>query len=212
MKKPFSLILSLALSASIAGCAADSGARNTADSFLNALETGDLDGAIAVSDGTAREGVEALKASTLAIFQFPEGFEISDEMQAVMDEFVRGSTAISYKSHKIWNMKRISDDEYEVTAIVTIADSQSLADAIAAVDPQSDINTYADEINEITLNEGEDAGFARMMYVIYDCYNRNMDEIESHLRFEDGSIKMTLKKNKDGTWMVSDIPTDSQSD
>lgn len=194
-----------ALLVSLTGCGAKETAADTADAFWTALENGDLETAKTYASEKALEELEEMNSAGESLIAMTESYQLPEDTVEVINEFSANVIKVTYQSHSIISSKEISKDEYEVTVSVSVADPVSLSSALSAIDYQSELSKYQDEIVNAVAEEGIEKAYGKVFLLIFTYMNEHVDEITEGLNYSDNETVMKVVRNEEGKWLITDI-------
>ena len=185
--------LMLAMLLVLAGCGKatpEAQAKKTAETFINALDSGDTEKAKEQSSENVQKMCDAIEAS----FKTPASFSSTD----LSDDAKK-------KLAEIEDVKEVNERKYEVTFSMDFLDTAEIRKYFTGEEYKALISTLSVEATEIQKKDGDEAAKKYMMEQlidkIYSVYTERLKDKKYHN--EDSII--TLEQQDDGKWFVTDI-------
>ena len=205
MKKSKAIMVSVLGALGLCACSAQNTVTKTVDAFWDAMDKGNIEEVQKLLSEDLYESVWDVGSDAFALISQAEAMDISEETQAAVSEFASHELRITYGGHEIVSIEEVSDTEYKAVVNVETADPDSLNEALAKLDYESELNKYRDEIIEIMNSEGVEAAYSRMFGIIFSWLNTQVDGIEAGLTYTEQSADMIINRDESGKWIITSL-------
>ena len=205
--------LMLAVLLVLAGCGKatpEAQAKKTAETFINALDSGDTEKAKEQSSEDVQKMCDAIESS----FKTPASFsstDLSDDAKKKLAEIEKEIRTSSFENPKIKDVKEVNDRKYEVTFSMDFLDTADIRKYFTGEEYKALIAKLSVEATEIQKKDGKEAATKYMMEKlvenIYSVYTENFKNKE----YTNEDSVITLEQQDDGKWFVTDIKGTNQN-
>ena len=199
--------LMLAVLLVLAGCGKatpEAQAKKTAETFINALDSGDTEKAKEESSEDVQKMCDAIESS----FKTPASFsstDLSDDAKKKLAEIEKEIRTSSFENPKIKDVKEVNERKYEVTFSMDFLDTADIRKYFAGEEYKALISTLSVEATEMQKKDGEEAAKKYMMEQLVDkIYSVYTEQLKDKKYNNEDSI-ITLEQQDDGKWFVTDI-------
>ena len=199
--------LMLAVLLVLAGCGKatpEAQAKKTAETFINALDSGDTEKAKEQSSEDVQKMCDAIESS----FKTPASFsstDLSDDAKKKLAEIEKEIRTSSFENPKIKDVKEVNDRKYEVTFSMDFLDTADIRKYFAGEEYKALISTLSVEATEMQKKDGDEAAKKYMMEQLVDkIYSVYTEQLKDKKYNNEDSI-ITLEQQDDGKWFVTDI-------
>ena len=199
--------LMLAVLLVLAGCGKatpEAQAKKTAETFINALDSGDTEKAKEESSEDVQKMCDAIESS----FKTPASFsstDLSDDAKKKLAEIEKEIRTSSFENPKIKDVKEVNDRKYEVTFSMDFLDTADIRKYFAGEEYKALISTLSVEATEMQKKDGDEAAKKYMMEQLVDkIYSVYTEQLKDKKYNNEDSI-ITLEQQDDGKWFVTDI-------
>ena len=199
--------LMLAVLLVLAGCGKatpEAQAKKTAETFINALDSGDTEKAKEESSEDVQKMCDAIESS----FKTPASFsstDLSDDAKKKLAEIEKEIRTSSFENPKIKDVKEVNDRKYEVTFSMDFLDTADIRKYFAGEEYKALISTLSVEATEMQKKDGDEAAKKYMMEQLVDkIYSVYTEKLKDKKYNNEDSI-ITLEQQDDGKWFVTDI-------
>ena len=191
----------------LAGCGKatpEAQAKKTAETFINALDSGDTEKAKEQSSEDVQKMCDAIESS----FKTPASFsstDLSDDAKKKLAEIEKEIRTSSFENPKIKDVKEVNERKYEVTFSMDFLDTADIRKYFAGEEYKALISTLSVEATEMQKKDGDEAAKKYMMEQLVDkIYSVYTEELKDKKYNNEDSI-ITLEQQDDGKWFVTDI-------
>ena len=191
----------------LAGCGKatpEAQAKKTAETFINALDSGDTEKAKEESSEDVQKMCDAIESS----FKTPASFsstDLSDDAKKKLAEIEKEIRTSSFENPKIKDVKEVNDRKYEVTFSMDFLDTADIRKYFAGEEYKALISTLSVEATEMQKKDGDEAAKKYMMEQLVDkIYSVYTEQLKDKKYNNEDSI-ITLEQQDDGKWFVTDI-------
>ena len=199
--------LMLAVLLVLAGCGKatpEAQAKKTAETFINALDSGDTEKAKEQSSEDVQKMCDAIESS----FKTPASFsstDLSDDAKKKLAEIEKEIRTSSFENPKIKDVKEVNERKYEVTFSMDFLDTADIRKYFAGEEYKALISTLSVEATEMQKKDGDEAAKKYMMEQLVDkIYSVYTEKLKDKKYNNEHSI-ITLEQQDDGKWFVTDI-------
>ena len=199
--------LMLAMLLVLAGCGKatpEAQAKKTAETFINALDSGDTEKAKEESSEDVQKMCDAIESS----FKTPASFsstDLSDDAKKKLAEIEKEIRTSSFENPKIKDVKEVNERKYEVTFSMDFLDTADIRKYFAGEEYKALISTLSVEATEMQKKDGDVAAKKYMMEQLVDkIYSVYTEQLKDKKYNNEDSI-ITLEQQDDGKWSVTDI-------
>ena len=199
--------LMLAVLLVLAGCGKatpEAQAKKTAETFINALDSGDTEKAKEESSEDVQKMCDAIESS----FKTPASFsstDLSDDAKKKLAEIEKEIRTSSFENPKIKDVKEVNERKYEVTFSMDFLDTADIRKYFAGEEYKALISTLSVEATEMQKKDGDEAAKKYMMEQLVDkIYSVYTEQLKDKKYNNEDSI-ITLEQQDDGKWFVTDI-------
>ena len=199
--------LMLAVLLVLAGCGKatpEAQAKKTAETFINALDSGDTEKAKEESSEDVQKMCDAIESS----FKTPASFsstDLSDDAKKKLAEIEKEIRTSSFENPKIKDVKEVNERKYEVTFSMDFLDTADIRKYFAGEEYKALISTLSVEATEMQKKDGDEAAKKYMMEQLVDkIYSVYTEKLKDKKYNNEDSI-ITLEQQDDGKWFVTDI-------
>ena len=199
--------LMLAMLLVLAGCGKatpKAQAKKTAETFINALDSGDTEKAKEESSEDVQKMCDAIESS----FKTPASFsstDLSDDAKKKLAEIEKEIRTSSFENPKIKDVKEVNERKYEVTFSMDFLDTADIRKYFAGEEYKALISTLSVEATEMQKKDGDEAAKKYMMEQLVDkIYSVYTEKLKDKKYNNEDSI-ITLEQQDDGKWFVTDI-------
>ena len=199
--------LMLAVLLVLAGCGKatpEAQAKKTAETFINALDSGDTEKAKEQSSEDVQKMCDAIESS----FKTPASFsstDLSDDAKKKLAEIEKEIRTSSFENPKIKDVKEVNERKYEVTFSMDFLDTADIRKYFAGEEYKALISTLSVEATEMQKKDGDEAAKKYMMEQLVDkIYSVYAEKLKDKKYNNEDSI-ITLEQQDDGKWFVTDI-------
>lgn len=199
--------LMLAMLLVLAGCGKatpEAQAKKTAETFINALDSGDTEKAKEQSSEDVQKMCDAIESS----FKTPASFsstDLSDDAKKKLAEIEKEIRTSSFENPKIKDVKEVNERKYEVTFSMDFLDTADIRKYFAGEEYKALISTLSVEATEMQKKDGDVAAKKYMMEQLVDkIYSVYTEQLKDKKYNNEDSI-ITLEQQDDGKWFVTDI-------
>lgn len=199
--------LMLAMLLVLAGCGKatpEAQAKKTAETFINALDSGDTEKAKEESSEDVQKMCDAIESS----FKTPASFsstDLSDDAKKKLAEIEKEIRTSSFENPKIKDVKEVNERKYEVTFSMDFLDTADIRKYFAGEEYKALISTLSVEATEMQKKDGDEAAKKYMMEQLVDkIYSVYTEKLKDKKYNNEDSI-ITLEQQDDGKWFVTDI-------
>lgn len=199
--------LMLAVLLVLAGCGKatpEAQAKKTAETFINALDSGDTEKAKEQSSEDVQKMCDAIESS----FKTPASFsstDLSDDAKEKLAEIEKEIRTSSFENPKIKDVKEVNERKYEVTFSMDFLDTADIRKYFAGEEYKALISTLSVEATEMQKKDGDEAAKKYMMEQLVDkIYSVYTEQLKDKKYNNEDSI-ITLEQQDDGKWFVTDI-------
>ena len=199
--------LMLAMLLVLAGCVKatpEAQAKKTAETFINALDSGDTEKAKEESSEDVQKMCDAIESS----FKTPASFsstDLSDDAKKKLAEIEKEIRTSSFENPKIKDVKEVNERKYEVTFSMDFLDTADIRKYFAGEEYKALISTLSVEATEMQKKDGDEAAKKYMMEQLVDkIYSVYTEKLKDKKYNNEDSI-ITLEQQDDGKWFVTDI-------
>ena len=199
--------LVLAMLLVLAGCGKatpEAQAKKTAETFINALDSGDTEKAKEESSEDVQKMCDAIESS----FKTPASFsstDLSDDAKKKLAEIEKEIRTSSFENPKIKDVKEVNERKYEVTFSMDFLDTADIRKYFAGEEYKALISTLSVEATEMQKKDGDEAAKKYMMEQLVDkIYSVYAEKLKDKKYNNEDSI-ITLEQQDDGKWFVTDI-------
>ena len=199
--------LMLAVLLVLAGCGKatpEAQAKKTAETFINALDSGDTEKAKEESSEDVQKMCDAIESS----FKTPASFsstDLSDDAKKKLAEIEKEIRTSSFEKPKIKDVKEVNERKYEVTFSMDFLDTADIRKYFAGEEYKALISTLSVEATEMQKKDGDEAAKKYMMEQLVDkIYSVYTEQLKDKKYNNEDSI-ITLEQQDDGKWFVTDI-------
>ena len=199
--------LMLAMLLVLAGCVKETPeaqAKKTAETFINALDSGDTEKAKEESSEDVQKMCDAIESS----FKTPASFsstDLSDDAKKKLAEIEKEIRTSSFENPKIKDVKEVNERKYEVTFSMDFLDTADIRKYFAGEEYKALISTLSVEATEMQKKDGDEAAKKYMMEQLVDkIYSVYTEKLKDKKYNNEDSI-ITLEQQDDGKWFVTDI-------
>jgi len=199
--------LMLAMLLVLAGCGKatpEAQAKKTAETFINALDSGDTEKAKEESSEDVQKMCDAIESS----FKTPASFsstDLSDDAKKKLAEIEKEIRTSSFENPKIKDVKEVNERKYEVTFSMDFLDTADIRKYFAGEEYKALIATLSVEATEMQKKDGDEAAKKYMMEQLVDkIYSVYTEQLKDKKYNNEDSI-ITLEQQDDGKWFVTDI-------
>ena len=199
--------LMLAVLLVLAGCGKatpEAQAKKTAETFINALDSGDTEKAKEQSSEDVQKMCDAIESS----FKTPASFsstDLSDDANKKLAEIEKEIRTSSFENPKIKDVKEVNDRKYEVTFSMDFLDTADIRKYFTGEEYKALISKLSVEATEMQKKDGDEAAKKYMMEQLVDkIYSVYTEELKDKKYNNEDSI-ITLEQQDDGKWFVTDI-------
>ena len=204
--------LMLAMLLVLAGCGKatpEAQAKKTAETFINALDSGDTEKAKEESSEDVQKMCDAIESS----FKTPASFsstDLSDDAKKKLAEIEKEIRTSSFENPKIKDVKEVNERKYEVTFSMDFLDTADIRKYFAGEEYKALIATLSVEATEMQKKDGDEAAKKYMMEQLVDkIYSVYTEQLKDKKYNNEDSI-ITLEQQDDGKWFVTDIKDEKQ--
>ena len=197
----------LAMLLVLAGCGKatpEAQAKKTAETFINALDSGDTEKAKEESSEDVQKMCDAIESS----FKTPASFsstDLSDDAKKKLAEIEKEIRTSSFENPKIKDVKEVNERKYEVTFSMDFLDTADIRKYFAGEEYKALISTLSVEATEMQKKDGDEAAKKYMMEQLVDkIYSVYTEQLKDKKYNNEDSI-ITLEQQDDGKWFVTDI-------
>ncbi len=215
-----SFLLSVLLCFSMSGCAAENTAeqagtddvsevRNTVDAYLSALEDGDLQKSADYLTDNSKVHLlmEEYEQQTSPILEIFGDIEMTDELKNQYEHFADQIVTLSFRSHEIGEVTKISDTEYHVQADITSVDYDDVSHAVRSFLSSGRDQILTEEkkkeLKKIYDEQGQTALDNAILSEMFDYMTLHFDEIAKDCSTVKITAVFTVTKEND-VWKISD--------
>ena len=191
----------------LAGCGKatpEAQAKKTAETFINALDSGDTEKAKEESSEDVQKMCDAIESS----FKTPASFsstDLSDDAKEKLAEIEKEIRTSSFENPKIKDVKEVNDRKYEVTFSMDFLDTADIRKYFTGGEYKALISTLSVEATEMQKKDGDEAAKKYMMEQLVDkIYSVYTEKLKDKKYNNEDSI-ITLEQQDDGKWFVTDI-------
>lgn len=191
----------------LAGCGKatpEAQAKKTAETFINALDSGDTEKAKEESSEDVQKMCDAIESS----FKTPASFsstDLSDDAKKKLAEIEKEIRTSSFENPKIKDVKEVNERKYEVTFSMDFLDTADIRKYFAGEEYKALIATLSVEATEMQKKDGDEAAKKYMMEQLVDkIYSVYTEQLKDKKYNNEDSI-ITLEQQDDGKWFVTDI-------
>ena len=191
----------------LAGCGKatpEAQAKKTAETFINALDSGDTEKAKEESSEDVQKMCDAIESS----FKTPASFsstDLSDDAKKKLAEIEKEIRTSSFENPKIKDVKEVNERKYEVTFSMDFLDTADIRKYFAGEEYKALISTLSVEATEMQKKDGDEAAKKYMMEQLVDkIYSVYAEKLKDKKYNNEDSI-ITLEQQDDGKWFVTDI-------
>ena len=191
----------------LAGCGKatpEAQAKKTAETFINALDSGDTEKAKEESSEDVQKMCDAIESS----FKTPASFsstDLSDDAKKKLAEIEKEIRTSSFENPKIKDVKEVNERKYEVTFSMDFLDTADIRKYFAGEEYKALISTLSVEATEMQKKDGDEAAKKYMMEQLVDkIYSVYTEKLKDKKYNNEDSI-ITLEQQDDGKWFVTDI-------
>ena len=191
----------------LAGCGKatpEAQAKKTAETFINALDSGDTEKAKEESSEDVQKMCDAIESS----FKTPASFsstDLSDDAKKKLAEIEKEIRTSSFENPKIKDVKEVNERKYEVTFSMDFLDTADIRKYFAGEEYKALIATLSVEATEMQKKDGDEAAKKYMMEQLVDkIYSVYTEKLKDKKYNNEDSI-ITLEQQDDGKWFVTDI-------
>ena len=191
----------------LAGCGKatpEAQAKKTAETFINALDSGDTEKAKEQSSEDVQKMCDAIESS----FKTPASFsstDLSDDAKEKLAEIEKEIRTSSFENPKIKDVKEVNERKYEVTFSMDFLDTADIRKYFAGEEYKALISTLSVEATEMQKKDGDEAAKKYMMEQLVDkIYSVYTEQLKDKKYNNEDSI-ITLEQQDDGKWFVTDI-------
>ena len=191
----------------LAGCGKatpEAQAKKTAETFINALDSGDTEKAKEESSEDVQKMCDAIESS----FKTPASFsstDLSDDAKKKLAEIEKEIRTSSFENPKIKDVKEVNERKYEVTFSMDFLDTADIRKYFAGEEYKALISTLSVEATEMQKKDGDEAAKKYMMEQLVDkIYSVYTEQLKDKKYNNEDSI-ITLEQQDDGKWFVTDI-------
>ena len=199
--------LMLAVLLVLAGCGKatpEAQAKKTAETFINALDSGDTEKAKEESSEDVQKMCDAIESS----FKTPASFsstDLSDDAKKKLAEIEKEIRTSSFENPKIKDVKEVNERKYEVTFSMDFLDTADIKKYFTGKEYKALISTLSVEATEMQKKDGDEAAKKYMMEQLVDkIYSVYTEQLKDKKYNNEDSI-ITLEQQDDGKWFVTDI-------
>ena len=199
--------LMLAVLLVLAGCGKatpEAQAKKTAETFINALDSGDTEKAKEQSSEDVQKMCDTIESS----FKTPASFsstDLSDDAKKKLAEIEKEIRTSSFENPKIKDVKEVNERKYEVTFSMDFLDTADIRKYFAGEEYKALIATLSVEATEMQKKDGDEAAKKYMMEQLVDkIYSVYTEQLKDKKYNNEDSI-ITLEQQDDGKWFVTDI-------
>ena len=199
--------LMLAVLLVLAGCGKatpEAQVKKTAETFINALDSGDTEKAKEQSSEDVQKMCDAIESS----FKTPASFsstDLSDDAKKKLAEIEKEIRTSSFENPKIKDVKEVNERKYEVTFSMDFLDTADIRKYFAGEEYKALISTLSVEATEMQKKDGDEAAKKYMMEQLVDkIYSVYTEQLKDKKYNNEDSI-ITLEQQDDGKWFVTDI-------
>jgi len=199
--------LMLAMLLVLAGCGKatpEAQAKKTAETFINALDSGDTEKAKEESSEDVQKMCDAIESS----FKTPASFsstDLSDDAKKKLAEIEKEIRTSSFENPKIKDVKEVNERKYEVTFSMDFLDTANIRKYFTGEEYKALIATLSVEATEMQKKDGDEAAKKYMMEQLVDkIYSVYTEQLKDKKYNNEDSI-ITLEQQDDGKWFVTDI-------
>ena len=199
--------LMLAMLLVLAGCGKatpEVQAKKTAETFINALDSGDTEKAKEESSEDVQKMCDAIESS----FKTPASFsstDLSDDAKKKLAEIEKEIRTSSFENPKIKDVKEVNERKYEVTFSMDFLDTADIKKYFTGEEYKALISTLSVEATEMQKKDGDEAAKKYMMEQLVDkIYSVYAEKLKDKKYNNEDSI-ITLEQQDDGKWFVTDI-------
>ena len=179
-------------------------AKKTAETFINALDSGDTEKAKEESSEDVQKMCDAIESS----FKTPASFsstDLSDDAKKKLAEIEKEIRTSSFENPKIKDVKEVNERKYEVTFSMDFLDTADIRKYFAGEEYKALISTLSVEATEMQKKDGDEAAKKYMMEQLVDkIYSVYTEQLKDKKYNNEDSI-ITLEQQDDGKWFVTDI-------
>ena len=179
-------------------------AKKTAETFINALDSGDTEKAKEQSSEDVQKMCDAIESS----FKTPASFsstDLSDDAKKKLAEIEKEIRTSSFENPKIKDVKEVNERKYEVTFSMDFLDTADIRKYFAGEEYKALIATLSVEATEMQKKDGDEAAKKYMMEQLVDkIYSVYTEQLKDKKYNNEDSI-ITLEQQDDGKWFVTDI-------
>ena len=179
-------------------------AKKTAETFINALDSGDTEKAKEQSSEDVQKMCDAIESS----FKTPASFsstDLSDDAKKKLAEIEKEIRTSSFENPKIKDVKEVNERKYEVTFSMDFLDTADIRKYFAGEEYKALISTLSVEATEMQKKDGDEAAKKYMMEQLVDkIYSVYTEQLKDKKYNNEDSI-ITLEQQDDGKWFVTDI-------
>lgn len=179
-------------------------AKKTAETFINALDSGDTEKAKEQSSEDVQKMCDAIESS----FKTPASFsstDLSDDAKKKLAEIEKEIRTSSFEKPKIKDVKEVNERKYEVTFSMDFLDTADIRKYFAGEEYKALISTLSVEATEMQKKDGDEAAKKYMMEQLVDkIYSVYTEQLKDKKYNNEDSI-ITLEQQDDGKWFVTDI-------
>ena len=190
----------------LAGCGKatpEAQAKKTAETFINALDSGDTEKAKEESSEDVQKMCDAIESS----FKTPASFsstDLSDDAKKKLAEIEKEIRTSSFENPKIKDVKEVNERKYEVTFSMDFLDTADIRKYFAGEEYKALISTLSVEATEMQKKDGDEAAKKYMMEQLVDkIYSVYTEKLKDKKYNNEDSI-ITLEQQDDGKWFVTD--------
>ena len=191
----------------LAGCGKatpEAQAKKTAETFINALDSGDTEKAKEESSEDVQKMCDAIESS----FKTPASFsstDLSDDAKKKLAEIEKEIRTSSFENPKIKDVKEVNERKYEVTFSMDFLDTADIRKYFAGEEYKALISTLSVEATQMQKKDGDEAAKKYMMEQLVDkIYSVYTEQLKDKKYNNEDSI-ITLEQQDDGKWFVTDI-------
>ena len=191
----------------LAGCGKatpEAQAKKTAETFINALDSGDTEKAKEESSEDVQKMCDAIESS----FKTPASFsstDLSDDAKKKLAEIEKEIRTSSFENPKIKDVKEVNERKYEVTFSMDFLDTADIKKYFTGEEYKALISTLSVEATEMQKKDGDEAAKKYMMEQLVDkIYSVYIEKLKDKKYNNEDSI-ITLEQQDDGKWFVTDI-------
>ena len=151
--------LMLAMLLVLAGCGKatpEVQAKKTAETFINALDSGDTEKAKEESSEDVQKMCDAIESS----FKTPASFsstDLSDDAKKKLAEIEKEIRTSSFENPKIKDVKEVNERKYEVTFSMDFLDTADIKKYFTGEEYKALISTLSVEATEMQKKDGDEA-------------------------------------------------------